>query len=124
MRRWLPAALWVAVVFGMAAIYHIAYIPDLSPLQAADLISRAPEFSRYARLIKMEGITHAKDSMNSMSYGSFTFQYTNSPTDASPIKANADFRYWEGTWHFNQFDYGCPSDCHVVDIHNDVPIHE
>ena len=108
----------------MATIYYATHIPDLSPIKAADLISRAPEFNRYARLVKVEHIFRLKKSMDSVSMGTFTFQHLNSPADAAPIKANADFRYWDGTWHFNQFDYGCPSDCRTVDIDNGIPRHE
>jgi hypothetical protein len=82
MRRWLPIALSVAVGFGMAAIYYAAHVPDLSPKQAADLISRTPEFNRYARLIKIETLFHQKKSMDSVTDGTFTFQYLNFPTDA------------------------------------------
>jgi hypothetical protein len=45
--------------------------------------------------------------MDSGSYGFFTFAYLNSPSDAPPVKAWADFRYWDREWHLNQFDYGC-----------------
>lgn len=106
-------------------------IPDLSVLEASSLISRAPEFNRYSRLLKVERVDHLKHSMNSVSYGRFTFAYLNSAPKAPPIKGWADFRYWDRGWHLNQFDYGCdhsgldPSmqatDCHFVDVYNFPP---
>ncbi len=121
MLRWLLPALAVAAVFGIVLLRNLNRVPDLPPVKAADLISQAPEFNRYARLVKVEEIFHEKNSMNEASNGQFTFKYLNSPADAAPIKANADFRYWDATWHLNQFDYGCPSDCHIVDVYNDLP---
>jgi hypothetical protein len=117
MRR-LPAILAITVVVGLAAIYYSGYIPDLSEADGAGLISRAPEFNRYARLIKVENIFHYKHSMDSMSEGTFLFRYWNATAEAPPIKAKADFRYWDGSWHLNTFDYGCPSDCHSVQVDN------
>ena len=35
--------------------------PDLSFSDAADIISRAPEFHRYARLVKVARLDHVKD---------------------------------------------------------------
>jgi hypothetical protein len=66
-------------------VYHATHIPDLTPVKAAELISRAPEFNRYAQLVNVEGIHHAKGSMDPMSDGSCTFQHLNSPADASPV---------------------------------------
>jgi len=79
----------------------------------------------------VERIDHLKDSMDSVSYGLITFLPLNSTPDACPIKGWADFRYWDGEWHFNQFDYGCDhsgidgtmraTDCHSVDVYNPPP---
>ena len=124
MLRWLPIALSVAVVLGAAALWYASYIPDLPPAKAEQLIAQAPEFSRYARLIKVQSVFHYKDSMDSVSHGEFTFQYLNAPANAPIIKSNADFRYWDGTWHLNQFDYGSPYDCHIIDVYNGLPKHE
>jgi hypothetical protein len=114
----------VAVLVGLAlsvAVVHQLAIPDLPLAKAVELIKAAPEFSRYAALVNVVSIDHLKDSMASVSYGVFTFRYLESPADAAPIKARADFRYWEGSWHLNQFDYGCPADCHIVDVYNELP---
>jgi hypothetical protein len=48
-----------------------------------------------------------------------SFLYLNSPPDAPVIKANAEFRYHERKWYLNGFDYGCPTDCHTVNIYDD-----
>src|SRR5581483_6104822 len=104
----------VAVLVGLAlsvAVVHQLAIPDLHSNKAAELIKAAPEFNRYAVLVNIVSIDHLKDSMASVSYGAFMFRYLNSPVDTPPIQAKADFRYWEGSWHLNQFDYGCPADC-------------
>ncbi len=89
-------------------------IPDLSFTDAADIISHAQEFNRYARLIKVERLDHQKDSMDLATFGKFTFQYLNVPADAPIIEATVDFRYHEGRWYLNQFDYGEPPDRHYV----------
>jgi len=69
--------------------------------------------------------------MDSVSYGLFTFVHLNSALDAPPIKGWADFRYWDGEWHLNEFDYGCnhsgldptmqATDCHSVQVYNPPP---
>ena len=69
--------------------------------------------------------------MDSVSYGFFTFAYLNSPSDAPPIKAFADFRYWDREWHLVGFDYGCDhsalypemrdGDCRSVTCYNAPP---
>ena len=117
MIRWLSLAFAVALLIGIAVIYYATHVPDLQQERAADLISRAPEFNRYARLVGIESLVHFKDSQDQISAGTFTFVYVSS-SHQQPITAKADFRYWEGAWHLNQFDYGCPSDCHIVDIDN------
>jgi hypothetical protein len=106
----------VALACVTAFSCYMIRVPDLPLAEAAKIISRAPEFNRYARLVKVEAVDHMKDSMDGVSYGQFTFLYLNSPSDAPPIKAQADFRYIEGKWYLNGFDYGCPKDCHFVDI--------
>ena len=118
----------LAVVCALGISCDTIRIPDLTASEGAVLISRAPEFNRYARLLKVERVDHLKDSMNSMSYGLFTFVHLNSLPGAPPIKGWADFRYWDGKWYLNQFDYGCnhsgldptmrATDCHSVDVSN------
>jgi hypothetical protein len=118
----------VAIASGLGIGCYVLRVPDLTVSWASDLISRAPEFNRYARLLKVERVDHLKDSLDSVSYGLFTFAYLDSPSDVPPIKAWADFRYWDREWHLNEFDYGCdhrgldpgmlPTDCHIVHCYN------
>src|SRR5512143_4167271 len=89
------------------AIHYLTRIPDLHPSEAAKIISHAPEFNRYARLLNVERVHHLKDSMDTVSYGTFTFIHLNAAPGVSPIKGWADFRYRDGAWHLIQFDYGC-----------------
>jgi hypothetical protein len=119
------------VLAACAAVRYFTRIPDLPKSQASKIISRTPEFNRYARLLSVERIDHLKDSLDSVSYGLFTFVYLNSTPDAPPVKGWADFRYWDREWHLTQFDYGCDhraldstmraSDCHSVDVYNPPP---
>src|SRR5437016_3785008 len=99
--------------------------PDLTPQVAAQLISQAPEFNCCARLVNVESLTRQADSLaDCCCYGFFNFRYLGAPADTPTIKACADFRYWDGTWHLNAFDYGCnhsaltrgttATDCHSV----------
>ena len=117
----------LVVVCATCTGCSIISVPDLTVPEASILISRTPEFNRYARLLNVRSVLHLKDSMDSVSYGLFTFVYLNSPPDTPPIKGWADFRYWEGKWQLNQFDYGCnhsgldpamqATDCHSVDVY-------
>jgi hypothetical protein len=100
-----------AVAFLMGSSCVVARVPDLSFQEAAEIVSRAPEFNRYARLVKVEHLDHAKDSMDSVTFGKFAFRYLNAPAGAVLIEARVDFRYHEGRWYLNPFDYGCPRDC-------------
>jgi hypothetical protein len=119
MRRWTRYLPTLVVVYLGAAFWHAEHVPDLPFSEAGGLISRAPEFNRYARLAEVKGIQHMKDSMDRTSYGSFTFQHLNAPADVAQIRAEADFGYWRGAWHLNNFTYGCPSDCHTVDVYKE-----
>ena len=131
MRRLRMSMASVACASAVCASCYMLRIPDLSASEASLLISRAPEFNRYARLLKVERVYHQKDSMDSVSYGLFTFAYLNSASDAPPIKGWADFRYWDREWHLNQFDYGCDhsgldptmraTQCHSVDVYIPPP---
>jgi hypothetical protein len=90
--------------------------PDLAAPAAADLISGAPEFNRYAQLLSVDNTTRDGDSLADCCYhGYFTFRYLNAPSDATPIKAQAQFRSYDGVWHLFNFTYGCPgSGCQTV----------
>ncbi len=89
-------------------------IPDLSLAEAAEIVSRAPEFNRYARLVNVDSLHHARDSMDHVTFGNFTFRYLGSAPDAPLIRASADFRWHGSKWFLNEFSYGCPRDCKTV----------
>ena len=108
----------VAIAFFTSVGCDVIHVPDLSVSDAASMISRAPEFNRYARLIKVESVDHQKDSMEGATFGTFAFLYLNSPANAPLIEATVDFRYQEGKWYLNEFDYGCPHDCHFVYVYD------
>ena len=114
-RQFTNAIVAVAFLMGSSCV---ARVPDLSFAEAAEIVSRAPEFNRYARLVNVERLDHAKDSMDSVTFGKFTFQYLNAPAGAAPIEASVDFRYDEGKWWLNSFDYGCPGDCYIVNVYD------
>ena len=107
------------VIYLGAVAWYADRVPDLPIARAAELIIKAPEFNRYARLVKVDGLYHEKASMKRRSDGSFAFQYLNARADALPIRANVHFAYWRGAWHLGAFDYGCPSNCHFVDVYNE-----
>jgi hypothetical protein len=131
MRRCSIFGVFIAIAFAFDIGCDILRIPDLTVSEASHLISRAPEFNRYARLLQVERLDHLKDSMDSVSYGLFSFVYLNSPPDAKHMKGWADFRYWDREWHLNAFDYGCnhsalypelrATDCHSVQVYNPPP---
>ena len=93
-------------------------VPDLSRTQAARIISAAPEFNRYARLVEVSRLNHPTDSLNFDTTGGFSFVYLNSPADTQPIQASVEFQYHEGNWYLNQFWYGCPHDCRTVYVYD------
>ncbi len=108
------AVISVAMALAIGPSCYVDRVPDLTLSRASGIITQAPEFNRYARLVRVERLDHAKDSMDFVTFGKFTFQYLNAPHDTPPIRADVDFRYHEGKWYLNQFDYGCPHDCHFV----------
>jgi hypothetical protein len=131
MRRLRISMASIAFASAVCTSCYMFRIPDLSVSEASVLISRAQEFNRYARLLKVERVDHLKDSMDSVSYGLFTFVHLSSASDVPSIKGWADFRYWDREWHLNQFDYGCDhrgldptmraTECHSVDVYNPPP---
>jgi hypothetical protein len=106
------------VVYLGAAFCYAGYVPSLPVSKARELIARAPEFNRYAHLVTVASVNQGKESMDSLSYGRFMFQFRNAPSDAAAIPAVADFRYSHGAWRLHTFDYGCPSDCRQVTVYN------
>jgi hypothetical protein len=91
--------------------------PDLTIAAAAELITRASEFGQYAELVSVDSTTRDGDSLADCCYsGRFTFRYRDAGAKAELIKAQAQFRYYDATWHFTHFDYGCPTNCQWVTV--------
>ena len=67
-----------ALACAILASCMITRVPDLPVGEASKILSRAPEFNQYAKLLTVERVDHMKDSMDSVSYGHFTFLYLNS----------------------------------------------
>ena len=119
LRRWVSGALVTAAL--ITALACRANIPDLSETEAADIISREPKFNLYARLVKVESLFHATGSMNFASTGKFTFVYLDPSRGAGLILADVEFRYQQGKWYLNRFDYGCPEECHFIYVYDGPP---
>lgn len=125
MRTFLVAVLFV-LLGGCGS-----HSPDLTPQKASKIISRTPEFNHSERLISVVSVTRGADSTANSSYtGRFTFQHLDAPGSSLPIKAYAEFRYWDDEWHLLEFSYGCDhigqpgthlSDCRTVFCDNHPP---
>ena len=124
-RQSIIIAVLVAPVLLFTLYCRATEVPDLPSDEAAKLLSQAPEFNRYARLVSVGALNHPGDSMQGMAEGEFTFRYLNAPSKSAPIQADAQFSYWDGAWHLGQFSYGCPGvhldDCRIVHVYNDPP---
>ncbi len=120
MRLHSASVLSVVIVLAVSASCRIIPIPDLSPAEAAEIIARAPEFNRYHRLVKVDSVYHAEGSADTVSVAQFSLLYLGDPPSAPLMKGKADFRYHEGRWYLNEFDFGCPTDCHIINV-NDGP---
>jgi len=104
-------------VWFVAAVWRADYVSNLPPSDAGRLISQAPEFNRYARLVRVESLYQGKDSMKRSADGQFTFYQLASGSPV--ISARVHFSYWRGAWHLSNFDYGCPGNCQFVQVYND-----
>jgi hypothetical protein len=109
----------IVALFVLASQCDRRRIPELSKTEATEIISRAPEFNRYARLLTVDQLLDSNDdSMAGVTYGKFTFQYLGAPADAPLIRGDLDFRYQEGKWHLNGFTYDCPGKCKTVHVYD------
>lgn len=109
----------LSTLFACCGCMSRPKIPDLPGSEAARIISSAPEFSRYAHLVRVEHLSHPTDSLDFATFGTFTFQYLNAPENSQPIEGTVDFRYYKGKWYLNQFNYGCPGHCEYVYVYDD-----
>ena len=113
-----PARIYGILISLAAFGCNTAPVPDLQPEEAAQIISHAPEFRRYARLLRVESVVHDKGSMYHFSFGEFKFAFLDSPSGTPPIQARVQFQYQEGKWYLEKFDYGCPRHCRVITVHD------
>jgi hypothetical protein len=112
-----PAYSGVSCAIAVALFFLPTYlqrVPDLSEADAAAILSGAPEFRSCGRLLKVANVHHMTKSMDSVSYGDFTLQ----KSDTAAVQGRGDFRYQRGRWYLNVFWYGCPNDCRTVDVHD------
>jgi hypothetical protein len=110
----------ILMVFGIACRLHS---PDLTPTMAGEIISRTPEFSHTRKLVQINNTTRGVDSLDYCCYDAeftFTLVDSNKP-DRAAIKAYAGFRYWDGSWHLQEFYYGSPPQVETVWITSDIP---
>jgi hypothetical protein len=113
----LIASMFAALLTLMTACKPVS--PNLTTAEAAELISQAPEFNRYAQLLTMDSAARDGDSMADCCYhGYFTFRHLNAEFGVPPIRAYAEFRYYDAVWHVSDFSYGCPAKCKSVNVGN------
>lgn len=108
----------VVAAVSVAAAGCRAVIPDLRQDEAAEIISQSPKFKQYARLTEIQSLFHAKKPMDYAETGKFTFRYLDAPPGSNPVLADVQFRYRQGKWYLNQFDYGCPNECHFIYVYD------
>src|SRR5579871_467971 len=54
----------VVLLYFIVAFYYSGHLPDLPATKAADLVTHAPEFNVYARLVRVEDLHHLEGSQN------------------------------------------------------------
>jgi hypothetical protein len=92
--------------------------PDLSPTQAAQVISHTQEFKHSYTLVKVLSTTRGTGSLNESYTGTFTFRENSS---TSIIQAEADFQYFKGRWYMTNFWWGHSADTKMVFTESDIP---
>ena len=95
--------------------------PDLTVMQAARVISRTSEFSEHRMLVAVNATTRDKGSMDESYTARFVFRDSASSPEGRQTSASAEFRYWEGAWHLQNFSFGRPPDVDTIWVHSDVP---
>ena len=99
----------------------------LTPTDAARIISLTREFKATGRLLKVDNLWETGSSIGPWDHccysGGFTFELTN-PGPNMPVgrlvRADAEFRYWDGKWHLQEVSYGNPPNVVSVWIDNNV----
>jgi len=106
----------VAMIVWVVAFVHS---PDLQRAVAAQIISSTPEFNDRRSLVGVSTTTRGADSLKDCCYDAeFVFTERGSTT---PVKARAEFRYWNHSGHLQNFAYGRPHNAQTIWINSDVP---
>ena len=95
--------------------------PDLTPIEAAKIISRTPEFNDTRALVRVKSAGRLKGSESDCcAAAEFQFRQTNALSSNDVIGAKAEFQFWEGGWHLKDFWYGQPPEVTTIDIESDL----
>lgn len=100
-----------------ACTSHKPHSPDLTPIQAAEIISQTPQFIYGRKLVKVNWTIRGDDDMADCCYAAeFMFREIGAGANQAPVKANALFRHWGDRkgWHLQFFDWGDPANALVV----------
>ena len=107
----------IAVVTFIVWKVRVPHTADLLPEKAAEVISASPEFNRWRSMVNVSATNRCVDSLKDTCYNAeFTFTEHGSST---PVKSEAEFRYWDHLWHLNEFHYGQPPNVDTVYITSD-----
>lgn len=112
----------LALILVMIALDIGCSGPPLTSSEAARVISQTAEFKSIRKLVNVESLTDTGEAMDHWDhccyFGEFTFEFlTRQPNIAAgvPVHADAEFRYWEGQWHLQQFRYKSSGKVVIVD---------
>lgn len=91
--------------------------PGLKPSGASSIITSTPEFQQTGSAVNVSGTSRFNDSMGERYYADFTFTEHGA---ATPVKGQAEFRYWSDRWHLRSFAYWKGTKREVVPIKSEV----
>lgn len=96
--------------------------PDLTPSEAARIISRTPEFNVTRKLVSVKTAGRLTGSLSDCcAAAEFQFREIKSSSSNDVIDAKADFQYWERSWHLKDFWYGQRPEVTTVSVQSDLP---
>lgn len=104
-----------ALLFWMFGVHT----PDLTPAQAKVIISNTSEFGQSRSLVR---VFHAERCGDSLQNSCYTAEFTFTQKDVGrTVKGQAEFRYWNGAWHLQNFSFGELPNVETVWVTSDVP---
>ena len=111
----------LAAVSGFAVLFWMfgIHTPDLSPLQAKGIMSRTSEFEQYRSLARVLCTDRCADSLQNSCYTA-ELAFTQKGRGKT-VTGRAEFRYWNGAWHLQEFSFGEPSNVETVWVRSDAP---